>query len=58
MVTTVETIPLETDADGVIHVSNTRVTLDTVVTAFDVLLLAVASDGGYWEGQIIYLPLR
>ena len=34
MVTTTEVIPLETDADGVIRVSNTRVTLDTVVTAF------------------------
>ena len=34
MVTTTEVIPLETDAQGVIRVSNTRVTLDTVVTAF------------------------
>jgi uncharacterized protein (DUF433 family) len=34
MVTTTEIIPLETDANGVIRVSNTRVTLDTVVTAF------------------------
>jgi uncharacterized protein (DUF433 family) len=34
MVTTTEIIPLETDADGVIRVSNTRVTLDTIVTAF------------------------
>jgi uncharacterized protein (DUF433 family) len=32
--TTTETIPLETDADGVIRVSKTRVTLDTVITAF------------------------
>ena len=32
--TTTETIPLETDAGGVIRVSKTRVTLDTVVTAF------------------------
>lgn len=31
---TTETIPLETDADGVIRVSKTRVTLDTLVTAF------------------------
>jgi uncharacterized protein (DUF433 family) len=31
---TTEIIPLETDADGVIRVSQTRVTLDTVVTAF------------------------
>lgn len=29
-----ETIPLETDADGVMRVGQTRVTLDTVVTAF------------------------
>jgi uncharacterized protein (DUF433 family) len=34
MVIATEVIPLETDADGVIRVSNTRVTLDTVVTAF------------------------
>jgi len=34
MVSTTEVIPLETDADGVIHVSNTHVTLDTIVTAF------------------------
>lgn len=31
---TTEIIPLETDADGVIRVSQTRVTLDTIVTAF------------------------
>lgn len=34
MVIAPEIIPLETDADGVIRVSNTRVTLDTIVTAF------------------------
>jgi uncharacterized protein (DUF433 family) len=34
MVTATETIPLETDAHGVIRVSNTRVTLDTIVIAF------------------------
>jgi uncharacterized protein (DUF433 family) len=32
--TTAETIPLEMDAEGVIRVSNTRVTLDTIVQAF------------------------
>ena len=31
----VETVPLVTDADGVIRVGGTRVTLDTVVGAFD-----------------------
>ena len=31
---TVETIPLIADSDGVIRVSNTRVTLDTIVQAF------------------------
>jgi Protein of unknown function (DUF433) len=31
---TTEIIPLETDSDGVIRVSQTRVTLDTIVTAF------------------------
>jgi uncharacterized protein (DUF433 family) len=31
---TTQIIPLETDADGVIRVSQTRVTLDTIVTAF------------------------
>ncbi|MBI5290338.1 MAG: DUF433 domain-containing protein [Chloroflexi bacterium] len=30
-----ETIPIETDADGVMRVSKTRVTLDTVVAAFN-----------------------
>lgn len=30
----VETIPLETDSEGVIRVSGTRVTLDTIVQAF------------------------
>lgn len=34
MVTATEIIPLETDAYGVIRVSNTRVTLDTIVIAF------------------------
>lgn len=34
MATTTEVIPLEADAHGVIRVSNTRVTLDTIVTAF------------------------
>jgi uncharacterized protein (DUF433 family) len=34
MVITTEIIPLETDADGTIRVSNTRVTLDSIVTAF------------------------
>lgn len=29
-----ETIPLETDPDGVIHIQGSRVTLDTVVGAF------------------------
>jgi len=29
-----ETIPLETDADGVIRIKGSRVTLDTVVAAF------------------------
>ena len=32
---TTEIIPLETDADGVIRVGGTRVTLDTVVAAFN-----------------------
>jgi uncharacterized protein (DUF433 family) len=34
MLTTTETIPLESDAEGVIRVGKTRVTLDTIVTAF------------------------
>jgi len=33
-VITTEPIPLETDADGVVRVGGTRVTLDTVVAAF------------------------
>ena len=32
--TSVDTLPLETDADGVVRVSQTRVTLDTIVQAF------------------------
>lgn len=34
-ITTVETIPLKEDTDGVIRVSETRVTLDTIVQAFN-----------------------
>src|SRR5436190_9866978 len=30
-----ETIPLNIDSDGVVRVSNTRVTLDTIVSAFN-----------------------
>lgn len=40
--TTIETIPLEADIDGVIRVSYTRVTLDTIVQAF--------GDGATAEG--------
>ncbi len=32
--TSTDTLPLETDADGVVRVSHTRVTLDTIVQAF------------------------
>jgi len=32
--TVIETIPIETDADGVIRVSKTRVPLDTIIAAF------------------------
>ena len=32
---TTETIPIQTNSDGVIRVSNTRVTLDTIVSAFN-----------------------
>lgn len=38
-----EPIPLETDADGVVRVGETRVTLDTVVAAF--------KEGATAEGQ-------
>ncbi len=31
---TVEAVPLQTDPDGVIRVSKTRVTLDTIIAAF------------------------
>jgi uncharacterized protein (DUF433 family) len=34
LVITTEPIPLETDADGVVRVGGTRVTLDTIVAAF------------------------
>jgi len=32
---TIERIPVQTDADGVVRVGGTRVTLDTVVAAFE-----------------------
>jgi uncharacterized protein (DUF433 family) len=32
---TTEQVPIHTDADGAVRVGGTRVTLDTVVTAFD-----------------------
>jgi len=35
LVIAAEPIPLETDADGVVRVGGTRVTLDTIVTAFN-----------------------
>jgi uncharacterized protein (DUF433 family) len=34
LIPTVTSIPLVTDANGVVRVSKTRITLDTVVTAF------------------------
>ena len=34
LLATTETIPLHTDADGVVRVGNTRVTLDTIVMGF------------------------
>jgi uncharacterized protein (DUF433 family) len=35
LVITTRPIPLETDADGVVRVGGTRVTLDTIVAAFE-----------------------
>jgi uncharacterized protein (DUF433 family) len=32
---TIERVPIQTDADGVVRVAGTRVTLDTIVGAFD-----------------------
>jgi uncharacterized protein (DUF433 family) len=32
---TLERVPIHTDADGVVRVAGTRVTLDTIVAAFD-----------------------
>ena len=32
---TIERVPIHTDADGVVRVARTRVTLDTIVAAFD-----------------------
>ncbi len=34
LVVAAETVPLETNADGVVRVGKTRVTLDTVINAF------------------------
>ncbi len=43
-----EPMPLVTDADGVVRIGNTRVTLDTVVTAFQ--------DGLTAEGIVEQYP--
>jgi hypothetical protein len=32
---TIERVPIHTDADGVVRIAGTRVTLDTIVAAFD-----------------------
>jgi hypothetical protein len=32
---TIERVPIHTDADGVVRVAGTRVTLDTIVVAFE-----------------------
>ena len=32
---TIEPVPIHTDADGIVRVAGTRVTLDTIVAAFD-----------------------
>jgi uncharacterized protein (DUF433 family) len=34
LLATVETIPLQTDADGVLRIGNTRVPLDTIIAGF------------------------
>jgi hypothetical protein len=56
--------PLHLDADGVMRVGGTRVTLDTVVGAYeegatieDILVFAECSREGEWEGQVLFLPL-
>jgi uncharacterized protein (DUF433 family) len=41
----IEKIPIETDKDGVIRVGNTRVTLETLVSAF---------NGGSTAEEIVY----
>jgi uncharacterized protein (DUF433 family) len=48
LVIATEPIPLETDADGVVRVGGTRVTLDTIVTAF--------KDGATAEEIVIQYP--
>jgi hypothetical protein len=53
-----EPIPLVTDATGVVRISKTRVTLDTVVTTFLEGAIAECSLEGEWEGQVRFLPLR
>ena len=44
-----EIIPLQTDADGVVRVGNTRVTLDTVIGAF--------LDGASAEEIVCHYPV-
>lgn len=48
LVVSTETPPLRTDADGVVRVGDTRVTLDTVVSAF--------LDGATAEGIVEQYP--
>lgn len=40
---------------GVIEVSRS---IPVSIVIDDILLIALTSDSGDWEGQIIYLPLR
>jgi len=50
----VEKAPLVTDSQGVVRVANTRVTLDTVVTAFlelNSILIQLESVNDCWQGE-------
>ena len=53
-----EKIPIETDKDGVIRVGNTRVTLETLVSAFNSGLTAemwvfpARMMQPFWNGQL------
>jgi len=52
---TLERVPIHTDADDVVRVAGTRVTLDTIVAAFDTG--ATAEEIAQQYSSVSFLPL-